>query len=492
MSHLVRQSLTSLTLLLGLAQFTHGLPASARSMTAKDEVGTSTPAQSGQDESTAKASAHMAARKAVMKLASAKQPVAGQPISSEANLLKGAEIAQAEPLPSQTPPVDSPGVPEPGKTSPVQQTPRQALPENISVNAEQYYYNWNDKLGNRGNQLVTPFTVTYSKGNFEVGLRTAWIKSQFNGNLILDGQVIGKRKGEVSTLSDTSLSLAYSLKQSKWPVRFNLDVNVPTGKATLNGDQKNAIMDGALVQQTRFGEGWNLAPGVSVSHAISQKGVVGFGLSHIMRGKFDPNGDVVNDTINPGNETVATLQYSHSEKNWMVMTGLIYTRYGTTTRGGEDYYRSGSRFDINGSLVASPSPGHRLQLSARYFTQGKQDDVNFFSGNLEKESADSSGNSLFTNFDYSIATDKQQRGNLHVLMDYLTVQANSYDRINDLFNAGRNKFSIGLGYDYAFSRKARASLQAKYFWLNDKATPTTQQDVKANGITLFATLNYNF
>ncbi|BAU10792.1 hypothetical protein LEP3755_12840 [Leptolyngbya sp. NIES-3755] len=81
---------------------------------------------------------------------------------------------------------------------------------------------------------------------------------------------------------------------------------------------------------------------------------------------------------------------------------------------------------------------------------------------------------------------------MHLLADWLHVNANSYDRINDLFNAGRSKFSVGLGYDYALSRSLSAGIQAKYFHLLDKATPITQQDVRSNGINLFATFNYFF
>jgi hypothetical protein len=361
-----------------------------------------------------------------------------------------------------------------------------------SVIGEQYYYGWSDNLGNRGSQWITPVTFTVQKGNFDFGVRTAYINSSFDGVLLLDGVKIGTRKGSVSTISDTSVSLAYTFKKSAFPVRFNLDFNVPTGKATLVGDEKNAIMDGALVQQTRFGEGFNIAPGISISHAFGKKDVVGVGISHIFRGEFDPNGDVDNDKINPGNETVATLQYQHLEKNWLVIGGLIYTNYGVTQRGGLDYYQSGDRLDANATLVYSISPRHRIQFTGRYFTQGKNDVVNFLSGNLDKESANSNGNALFLNFDYGIGLDKQQRHTLHFLADYLTVNANSYDRINDLFNAGRDKFSVGLGYDCAISSQSKISFQAKYFHLSENATPVTQQAVKSDGVNLFASLNYIF
>ncbi|MCW5312954.1 hypothetical protein GTQ43_03540 [Nostoc sp. KVJ3] len=380
---------------------------------------------------------------------------------------------------------------EPAKPTPFK-PPATSPKANYSVTSEYYYYNWSDDLGNSGSQFVAPITFTYQQGNFDVGLRTAYINSNFEGVLLLDGMKIGTRKGQVSTLSDTSASFAYTLKELSWPIRFNLDLNLPTGRATLVGNEKNAIMDGALVQQTRFGEGFNIAPGISISHAFGNKDVVGLGVSHIFRGQFDPNGDVSNDEIDPGDETVATLQYQHNENNWLLIGGLIYTNYGLTQRGGQDYYRSGDRLDANATLVYSPFERHRVQLSGRYFTQSPNDVVNFLSGNISKETANSNGNALFLSFDWGVALGKQQRHTVHLLADYLNVEANSYDRINDLFNAGRDKFSIGLGYDYALSSKSRFSLQAKYFNLTDNATPVTQRDVNADGLNLYGTLNFSF
>jgi hypothetical protein len=366
------------------------------------------------------------------------------------------------------------------------------IKEERSLIVEQNFSTWSDNFGNSGSQYIAPITSTLKRGNLDIGLRTAVIDSQFNGVLLLDGQRVGTRKGRITSFSDTSLSFSYSMPEPQFPVRFNMDFNLPTGRATLVGDEKNALMDGSLVQQTRHGEGFNVAPGVSVSHALSPKDVVGASASYIIRGQFDPNGDVVNDEIKPGNEMVGSLQYQHTDSNWLVSAGLVYTGYDTTQRGGRDYYRTGDRLDANisGAIVLSDS--QRLRLNSRYFTQVPNSVSNFLTGDLAKESANSNGNALYLGADWSIATDSQQRGNFHVLADYLSVQANSYDRINDLFNAGRDKFSIGVGYDYTLSRNTRASIQAKYYQVLDKATPITKQDVQANGLNISATLNYLF
>jgi hypothetical protein len=366
------------------------------------------------------------------------------------------------------------------------------IKEEQSLIVEQNFSTWSDNFGNSGSQYIAPITSTLKRGNLDIGLRTAVIDSQFNGVLLLDGQRVGTRKGRITSFSDTSLSFSYSMPEPQFPVRFNMDFNLPTGRATLVGDEKNALMDGSLVQQTRHGEGFNVAPGVSVSHALSPQDVVGIGASYIIRGQFDPNGDVVNDEIKSGNEMVATLQYQHVEPKWLVSTGLIYTGYDTTQRGGRDYYRTGDRLDANVTGVVALSDTQRLQVAGRYFTQAPNSVSNFLTGDLAKESANSNGNALYVGADWGIATDSQQRGTFHILADYLTVQANSYDRINDLFNAGRDKFSLGIGYNYVIDRKTKAGIQVKYYQVTNKATPLTLQDISANGFNIFGSISHLF
>jgi len=386
----------------------------------------------------------------------------------------------------------TPIAPTDAKSKPTSSQPVNEINASYGFNIEQHYFNWYDDLGNRGSQFIAPVTFTVNYDKFDFGLRTAYINSAFDGGLFLDGIKIGTRKGQVSTLSDTSLSFAYTFKDWDTPLRLNLDLNVPTGKATLIGDQRNAIMDGALVQQTRFGEGFNVAPGFSVTRNLGNGHTIGAGASYIMRGQFDPNGDVINDEIKPGNDLTASLQYQYAGSDVLLTLGTIFTNSGTTKRVGVDYYKSGDRFDINANLAFVPDKGQLIRLSARYFTQTPNDVLNFFTGSLQKESANSNGNSTFVSIDWGIALDPEQKHTLHFIGDYLGVESNSYDPINDLFNAGRRRIAGGIGYEYAVSRASRFLFQAKYFNVFDRATAFTQRNVTADGINLFATFNLSF
>jgi hypothetical protein len=352
--------------------------------------------------------------------------------------------------------------------------------DSYSVNIENYNFTWSNNFDNNGNQMITPLTISYSKDNFDLGVRTAFVNSD------------GKKQVSVSAMSDMALNLAYNLNQSDFPIRFNLDLNLPTGKAKLSGDRKNAIEDEALLQNIRSGEGLNIAPEVSVTHAFSPNDVIEVGASYISCGKFNPKGTVGGQTISPGDEAVAKLQYQHHNRDFLAMGGLTYTNYGMTKRGDFDRYYSGNKLDANLTSSFTPFDGHRVQLSGRYSIQSPNTVMNPLSGNLVKDAANINGNTLYISLDWSISTDKQQKGRVHALVDYVNVQAHSYDLINNLYNAGRDKFSVGVGYDYNFSATTSTSVQLKYFQLIDKATVTTPQDIRSNGLNLYATVNLVF
>lgn len=377
--------------------------------------------------------------------------------------------------------VDASEAPVPGTGNIVQQfSDHELIRDKLSVVVEHNYFDWSNDQGGSGRQSITPITFVYRYGGLDFGLRRAYIDSVNTSQ--------GK-EGEVSTWSDTSFSVAYSFKEISWPVRINIDYNQPNGKASLAGVEKNAIMDGQLVQQTRFGEGENIAVGIGVTHAFSEKNIFGGGLSFLKRGQFSPNRDIANTQIDPGDDTVATLQWQHNEQNWMVIGGLIYTQSGVTQRGGVDYYKKGDRTDVNLTGVYAISNTQKIQTNLRYSTQAPDRYINSL-GYLQQESANSNGNSTYLNLDWSKVWEGKHT--FHVTADYLQIDANSYDQLNDLFNAGRNKVGVGLGYDYAFSPKSRISVVAKTYEMRDKATPATLRDTKYTGNNVNVNLSHSF
>ncbi len=360
--------------------------------------------------------------------------------------------------------------------------PTSWITDKLSIIIDSNHYSWRSDNQRSGYQTIIPITATYKLGNAEFGVRTAYIESE---------NTSAGRRGRVSTISDTALSVAYMQALNRgWGIRYNLDYNAPTGKATLSGSEKNAIMDGNLVQQTRFGEGHNLTPGFVVTKAFTQNFALGLGLSHTWRGSFDPNGDVIDDKYNPGDENRATLQAHYQSDRLLAIGGLIYTKSDTTQVDGKDYFEKGDRYDANLTTIFALPYNQQLLAGLRYSTQSPDAYINNITGNFAKESRNINGDTKFVNVEYSKIIKEKHR--LSLSADYLSIEANSYDQLNDLYNAGRKKWSMGLGYGYQADKKTRFNVGINHFDMTDKATPATLVDTKYAGWNISAGINYGF
>lgn len=361
------------------------------------------------------------------------------------------------------------------------------IKDKLSVFVETQLYSWENKndATEKGGQLVTPVTITYQYDDFDFGLRRAYIKSENKsvGNI-----------GKVSTWSDTALTLAYTFKNIEWPIRLSLDYNLPNGRASLKGNEKNAIMDSFLVQQTQFGEGKNITPGISVTKAFSNNDIFGIGMSFSKRGGYDPNGDVQNDAISPGDETIVTLQWQHNEANWMVIGGVIATSYGITKRNNIDYYRKGNKFDLNiTTLHALPweiTNGQQLMLNLRYVSQSKDSNFDPTANALKKEASDSNPDTIYMALDWSKKWSYIHT--FHLLLDYLKAKDNKYDEADVTYDAGKVKYGIGIAFDYEISDKSILSIKAKRFDVVDKSELVGVADSRYHGNNMSISLNYKF
>lgn len=350
---------------------------------------------------------------------------------------------------------------------------------NISI--EHHLYNWKGENGLNGSQHVTPINIAYQNRAFNAGLRRAYIQSTNKSP---------NQSGELSTWSDTSLSLAYTAKQdSNLPIRFNLSANLPNGKATLFGDEKNAIMDGNLVWQTRLGEGLNITPGINIAHSFTDKDTVGIGISRIYRGEFDPNGDVENDEINPGDDTIATVQYTRTGQRGQLQLGLTHQYSSETKRNNKPYYQKGSlrTFDINGQFATAPT--QVLYGGYSYSYRQKDKYINNLTGDLEAEQFNSNGGSHWLNVGYSWRF--KDKHNIGTSVDYLKIKSNSYDQINALYVPARTKVGVGANYQYQITPQAQLSLSAKRFNMKDDPTPYLDKQ-EYRGWNMFGSLSYQF
>lgn len=373
--------------------------------------------------------------------------------------------------------------------------------DKLSIYFDAQHYDWKGDNDTSGNQTVFPLTAIYRYGQAEFGLKTAWIDSENTSHdIYFSPDIKLSRSGEVHTLSDTAISAAYTqpLWQQGWNIRYNLDYNAPTGKATLSESEKNAIMDGNLVQQTIFGEGHNVTPGVVITNAFSPNTVVGIGLSHTWRGSYDPSSERQHDLLDPGDETRATLQGQYATEALMLIGGLIYTKSDISTVDGQNSFRKGDRYDVNLTGIFALPYDQRITAGLRYTTQKPDSVLNYyninkfpyFTTNFEKENHNSNVVSKYLTLEYDKTW--QERHTFKVLADWLKIDANSYDQFDYLYIPKREKWQLGLGYDYQITPKSKFSIAAMYMEMRDNATPFTRGDTNYTGWYLPAGISYSF
>jgi len=353
----------------------------------------------------------------------------------------------------------------------------------LSLNIEANYYDWQgDNNINEGNQLFIPITLSYKEDNTELGIRTAYIDSENNTK---------SREGDIKTLSDTNLSFAYTYPiNNKTSLRLNTEWNLPTGTESLESSEKNAVMDGALVSQIRFGEGLNTTVGLSLVHNLRKNLILGAGYGYTKLGEYDPNADYDNDTLDPGDQQHVTFQTQYNGERYLFLGGATYTTSDETDFSGRPYYEKGARLDANLAGVYAITSKDRMVSGIRYSTQDADKFINRVSGNFEQESKNINGDSIYAYTEY--AREYFPNHTIKANVSYLDVDANSYDFANDLYNAGRQKLTYGIGYDWKATKNTTFKASIKRYEVEDKATLATGQDSEYSGWNTQLGLKTNF
>lgn len=356
-----------------------------------------------------------------------------------------------------------------------------------SITQEWTFIAWKSADGDlKGNQLILPLTVSTRAdpgpdSQINVAIRTAYIRSE---------NMSSGQGGVVSTLSDTAVSAQFLKQIGDVQGWLAVDANLPTGKATLAGTQKNAIMDGNLVQQTRFGEGLNLAPALGLTIPIGESQIA-VGASYTYRGGFVPDADL-GLTYEPGDQMSFNAQFQHFGETWFAGVGAAYHIERTTLYDGLDFFKPGRRWEVFGEGVWQVSDIHLVTAAVRYSAITANAYFDAFTDRFVREDANSNGENWFAALEYGYAG--FDWGNLVVLSDLLVRTANSYDPLNDLYLPRRVKWSVGTGVDAELPLTADSRLSARlaYFQMEDEATPVTQNSIIYRGLQIMGSIQVTF
>lgn len=273
-----------------------------------------------------------------------------------------------------------------------------------------------------------------------------------------------------------------------------LDYNLPSGKASLNSRENNVLLaDSYLTQLSQFGEGHNFTPGINVTHAINNRHIIGLGMGYTFRGEFDPNSEVINDEIDPGDELNFTGQWQYQRKSFSIIGGLTHTQFERTKRNNIDFFQKGNRqsYSLTGTWDwPLTSIWGNIYTNIRYTKQSPDRNFSGSARELQREAFNVNGDRLY----FSLAWSKPlgQRHHFRLAFDSLKSEENDYATDNINYDAGRSKIGYGATYSYAYSPHGSISLTGKRYHVENKAEGIGGNDIRYTGINTSIGLSQRF
>ncbi len=313
-----------------------------------------------------------------------------------------------------------------------------------------------------GVQIVTPieFGVRFERGY--LGLKTAHIYSE------RDSDFAGG-SGTVSTLSDTVLSGSYQvyagapewLGERRITFAINGDLNIPTGQEQLAGSEKNAVFDSFLVDQDRFGEGWNIGSGFSSTVGITQNTLLGIGASYISRGDYNPDGDAPNRTLSPGDHLVGTVQLLHASEAFRGSVGYRLIEERETEVDRVAIYDRAISHEVFASVSVPFAERWMASASGHYATRGADKALDIATGTLRRTVRDDNGDT------YQIAGSLSYAFNpfssVTARASYRHRGENDFDEADFAFAPSLSRLEVGLEYNHRLESGVRLAANASYF-----------------------------
>ena len=178
----------------------------------------------------------------------------------------------------------------------------------------------------------------------------------------------------ISGLSDVQVGASFYQQLGEGSLVLNLGVNVPVGEREFTADEfTTAVVLGQHYFDFRvpsFGQGLNIAPGLTLAYPVSERVAVGVGVAYQNRGGFRPV-DGLNVDYDPGDEVMVTggLDVKLSTIS-ALSVDVSYTMFDADVLGEAEVFTPGDKLVLTGQVLGRPGRS-LLQLLGRYRTQDK-------------------------------------------------------------------------------------------------------------------------
>ena len=178
----------------------------------------------------------------------------------------------------------------------------------------------------------------------------------------------------VSGFSDAQIAVSFFQDIGPGSVVVSLSSNLPSGKRELTEDQ---FVTMALLSQDFYsfgvpvlGQGFNIAPAVTIAYPINNNFVIGAGASYQVKGDFKPVENML-ESFTPGDELMITGGVDvRLGRSWALSTNVSYITYQEDELGGVSIFESGDQAFVALQVLGNLGT-NQLRVTSRYRTKAK-------------------------------------------------------------------------------------------------------------------------
>jgi hypothetical protein len=360
---------------------------------------------------------------------------------------------------------------------------------NISYNTEVRYFSWQNTRGfttdvaplagtGHGTQVYAPMSLSLT-GNPSPNWKYEFV---LRGGFVSSSQSTSGERGSVDTPVDTQLSgtVTYNGFTGFQPFVAML-INAPTGKSALYGSSRFARMDGDLVDQGTYGEGWNFGPTAGVNIPLSQSLILTLSGGYTQRNPFNkeaanPITGLITDTVSIKNGDEATvtaaLGYAKGPLSLQGSGSYSWDQISQSSQFGlPDFnqYKVGPRTTISGSASYAFNQMWSIYSNGFWTHTEKNDVLNPAGLALIPEMFDSNSNLYRVNagVNYRFANGLT----VGPTASYLYRDHNGYDATTFSFVPAKTRYAVGGVANYNVTNKININGKLERVWIRENQNP---------------------
>lgn len=338
---------------------------------------------------------------------------------------------------------------------------------------------WDSDTNDRGSQTYVPVTIDAVQGEFSARVLSAFVSTRIDPS--------DASKNSMTTAIDTKVNVSYAVVD-KFPVDilFGLDLNLPTGRTDLDSEERRMLLDPDLVTLSRYGEGFNLNPTITMAKQGDRWGI-GAGVGYLWRGEYDFS-DTARD-FDPGDIFNVTAEgiYAFTDA-WQGRLFGELAWYGTDQVESLDYYQEGD-FILAGIGVDYFQATWEAALSAQGIFRGKSE---FPTDNRQLATEDRAGYGDEYLADLNLRYLMNPETTLSSRLYYLMVMKNDYDEDDPSFIDEKQKISLALSLLHSFSSRTSGRIGLEGYLLDQGRNWYVDEDRNYRGFIVDASMTWAF